>query len=520
MGIKMLESVEELPPKIIAVIDIGTNSIRSAIAQAYDDGRVEALEELALAVWFGRDTFQRGGLSSQSMRAGIDILRKFQRKFVQYRVEKIRAVATAGIREAGNADIFIDRVRIATGLEIEIIDPAEEIQYSVLAVLDTVDDAFAAQGKNILIVDVGGGNTLLSIVRDGAVVFSQSLNIGAIRMREFLADPNDTPQNNAAIYRHNILEILNSAEAYFPFSGIDYYVMMGGDARFAAKQVGESSVFESLMEISLPRFDTFVKRCLKKEPQRLCREYGITFKEAETTVPALLTYQEIARKTGLQTILVSPATMRQGLLMDLTRSVWGLENGLLQRDVLDAAKSLAQKYHVDLELAECTSMLAARVFDEMKAEHGLGARYRLLLQVAALLQNAGRFVSNRSFHKHTLYLINNSEIFGLRRAETELVAYIARYSCQSAPKVSHAGFMSLSRESRVLISKLAAMLRIADALNHGKPPAAASIRFEREGDELSLYLPPDDTFLLKVRSLEKQGKMFEDVFGMKVSFFS
>ena len=66
-----LQSVgETLPPKILAAVDIGTNSIRAVIAESYCDGRLEILEQLNRGVWFGKETFQRGGLSSQSMRAG------------------------------------------------------------------------------------------------------------------------------------------------------------------------------------------------------------------------------------------------------------------------------------------------------------------------------------------------------------------------------------------------------------------------------------------------------------------
>ncbi len=164
------------------------------------------------------------------------------------------------------------------------------------------------------------------------------------------------------------------------------------------------------------------------------------------------------------------------------------------------------------------SVASESVEYEMKAEHGLSPRYRLLLQVSAILQNCGRFVNNRSFHKHSFYLIGNSEIFGLRRAETEMTAFIARYSYRSAPKYSHTSFMSLSRETRVAISKLAAILRIADALNHGNFHDPNALEFERSGDELTVILPPDDTILLKARSLETQGKMFEDIFGIRILF--
>ncbi|MDO4574780.1 MAG: Ppx/GppA phosphatase family protein [Planctomycetia bacterium] len=515
---KSTTETKNLPPKIIAAIDIGTNSIRFAIAEAYPDGKFEMVEQFTQAVWLGKDTFQRGRLSSETMRAGIEILRRFRKLMDQYGVERLRAVATTAIREASNADIFIDRIRMATGIEIEVIDASEEIEYSVAALQETLDEDIQQAGKNVLFVNVGGGSTLLSVLCDKTVVNAQSLNIGAIRLREAYSSPEDTSQNAVVILRHNIQDVLASAETYFPFTGNDYFVAMGGDARFAARQVGHPSQFAGLTEVHLRDFDFFVERVEKMDTQQICREFGIAFQSAETTVPAMLTYQEILRCCRMRSFLVSEVSMRHGLLANLAREVWNLENSYFQKDVLDSAKALAQRFHVDIEHARATMNLAAKIFDNTISEHGLGPRYRLLLQVAAILQNSGKFISNRSFHKHSYYLISNSEIFGLSHNDTEMVAQTARYSFRSPPKPSHLAFLSLPRTSRVIISKLAAILRIADALNRGECPNPERIRFTRVGDDLTLLLPPDDDFLLKCRALETQGKMFEDVFGMRVLF--
>lgn len=510
--------MEEKIPQMIAVMDIGANSIRFAIAQAHSDGKVEMVEYLTQGVWLGKDTFQQGRLSSQTMRAGLEILKRFRKLLELYDVKHFRAVATASIREASNADIFIDRIRLAAGIEVEIIDPSEEIQYSVAAVQDSLEADFQQPGKNILIAEVGGGNTLLSILCDGTVVNSQSLNIGAIRLRESFASPEDSSQSITALFRHHISEVLHSAETYFPFSGNDYFIAMGGDARLAADQIGHPSAFQNLTEVRTEDFDFFVERCLEMDPQRISREFGVSFQSAETTVPALLAYQEMLHRSRLPYFLVTRVSMRHGLLAELARDAWGLGNSDFQKDVCDSAKALALRFRVDLNHAHHTMELAERIFDEMEAEHGLGSRYRLLLQVAALLQNCGKFVNNRSFHKHSYYLISHSEIFGLSRTDMEMIAQTARYSYQSGPKSSHTAFMSVSRKSRVVISKLAAMLRIADALNQGECLSPDQIRFERIGDEWTLYLPPNEGFLLKCRALEMQGKMFEEVFGMRVFF--
>ena len=152
--------------------------------------------------------------------------------------------------------------------------------------------------------------------------------------------------------------------------------------------------------------------------------------------------------------------------------------------MIHSATAIAEKYHVDLDHARNVAEVAVRLFDVLQADHGLGTRHRLLLRVAALLHEIGGFVSSRAHHKHSEYLIANSEIFGLNRNEIAMVSQIARYHRRSVPRPSHPAYMALPRESRVVVNKLAALLRVADALIRGHRRRAADIRFERQGDEL------------------------------------
>ena len=157
-----------------------------------------------------------------------------------------------------------------------------------------------------------------------------------------------------------------------------------------------------------------------------------------------------------------------------------------------------------------------RLFDELKADHGLGSRQRLLLRVAGLLHEVGGFVSNLSHHKHSYYLIANSEIFGLNRHEIQMVAHIARYHRRSPPKPSHAEYMSLPRESRVMVTKLCAILRVADALARGHVRQADQLRLVRQGDELIVDIQGASDLILERRAIAAKGDLFEDVYGMRI----
>jgi exopolyphosphatase / guanosine-5'-triphosphate,3'-diphosphate pyrophosphatase len=503
--------------KTVAAIDVGANSLRMVIAEVFPDGRVDVLERLQRAVRLGQDTFRRRRLGAQSMRAALNVLSDYRQLLKLYNVERVRAVATSAVREAGNADTFLDRVRMTTGLQVEVIDTSEESRLTVSAVRQALADyPPAREHGETLIADVGGGSTLLMLLEGSEIVTSQSLRLGSIRLQELLTTSDDPPQRSAELLRYHVANMISGIQDLLPLRNVGAFVAVGGDARFAARQIGRPTESADLVAVDVAEFDKLVEQCERHTAEELSKRYGVPFAEAETLNPALLIYQILLRQTLALQMIVSHVSMRDGLLLQLAGEVTGKEDEALLAGVIHSATTLAEKYHADLDHAQSVADLAVRLFDELQSEHGLGPRYRLLLRVAGLLHEIGAFVSNRAHHKHSEYLIANSEIFGLNRSDTAMVAQVARYHRRSAPRPTHPGYMALPRELRVTVSKLAALLRVADALARGCVPKISELHARRQDDELLLTVPTGADLLLKHRSLEAKADLFEEIFGMKV----
>lgn len=517
----MIEPSATTPPasakaRSVAAIDIGSNSIRMVVAEVFRDGRVEVLERFQRAVRLGQDTFRRGRLGSQAMRAAVAVLRDYKKSLELYQVERVRAVATSAVREASNADTFLDRVFLATGLSAEVIATSEESRLTVSAVLQTVGNALGVNRDKTLIAEVSGGGTLLTALEDGEIAFSEGLRLGSIRLQELLGAGEESPQRSAELLRHHAANVIATVGGSLGLEGASTFVAVGGDARFAAREIGQPAGIEGLHTVETAAFDRLVRRLQKHTPEELARRYGLPFAEAETLNPALLVYQILLHATGVGQMIVSQASMRDGLLLDLAREVTGQEDEAIYRGVVHSAMAIGEKYRVDLDHAQNVADTACRLFDELRPDHGLGPRHRLLLRVAALLHEIGGFVNSRAHHKHGYYLVLNSEIFGLNRDEIVIVAHIARYHRRSGPKPSHVEYMSLAREKRVVVNKLAAILRVADALAGSHLQRLAGLRFERHGDELLARVSGGADLLLMQRSIAMTGDMFEDIYGMKV----
>ncbi len=503
-------------PRTIAAIDIGSNSVRMVLAQVLPDGRVEFLERTQRPVRLGQDTFVLGRLSQAAMNAAAGILRDYRRILDTYRVEDVRTVATSAVREAANADAFVDRIAMTAGLDVEVIEPTEESRLTVGAVLAAVGEGHALGRRDALIVDVGGGSTLLTLVKRGQIAASGSHRLGSIRLQERLATSEEPAERAADLVRHEVSVSVAAIRSSMPLATVASFIAVGGDARLVAREIGEPVAGDDLHRVDRKAFDRFVEALVGYPAEKLARRFCVPFADAETLVPALLTYQGLLHETRAKELLVSNVSMRDGLVQDLARRVRGEEDPALVAGVLQSACNVGEKYGYDAAHSHHVADLAVRFFDALQREHGLGRRHRLLLRVAGLLHDVGAYVSNRAHHKHSYYLVSNSEIFALRRDELALVAHLCRYHRKATPKPTHLEYMSLPRETRIVVSKLAAVLRVADALDRGHAQVIRDLEEEKSGDEFTIYVRGVADLALERRAVAAKADLFEEIYGLRV----
>ncbi|MBI2477188.1 MAG: exopolyphosphatase, partial [Planctomycetia bacterium] len=438
----MSQGLEDLqprsaPPKPVAVIDIGTTSIRMAIAEIDEQRGVRVLETLQQAVNLGKDTFTTGRIGKTTIENCVQVLRSYRQMLTEYQIvssDQIRIIATSAVREAVNRLAFLDRIYIATGLQIEPIDEAEETRITYLGILPYLRSEPALQTGNTIVVEVGGGSTELLVVHDRNVLYANSYRLGSLRLRETLEAYN-APEGRVREFMESQIErtVDQILEHVTPDDSNDM-IALGGDMRFATYQLVPDWNPKTLARVPLAALEKFTDRILAMSEDQLVRKYTLSYPDADTVGPALLTYVQLAR---------------------------------------------AFKQHAS-QVAETTRQL----FDQLRPQHQLDHRFAVILYIAALLHEIGLYVGFASHHKHTMYLLRNSELFGLGRKEVLLAAIVARYYRRASPQPSHEGYATLDRDERVAVSKLAAMLRIAVALNDSRSQRINNIRCEITGNRL------------------------------------
>ncbi len=501
----------------LAAIDIGSNSIRMTIGQLLPDGAIEIIERANRPVRLGQDCFRQARLMPATMRAAINILREFKRRIDEYQIKHIWTVATSAVREARNADVFLDRILMACGLDVQIIDASQERRITVSAVRAAMSDKPLDFGSStVLMCEVGGGSTMMTLMRRGKLISSQSLVLGSIRIQEILGTSQRSVRQVAELIENEIESVLASVESLVPLARVGVFIAIGADSRFAASQIGEATENPKFSRIARKAFEDFVARNRNMSPEQLALQSDMPYTDAETLLPALLIFQSLLRLTRAKEIIVPSVSMRDGLLLELSRQCLGQADESVAAEAIQSVMMLAEKYRINLHHARRVADCALRLYDELKTIHGLGFRPRLLLEAAALLHECGTFVSTRAYHKHTYYLVANSEIYGLTPGEVAVAAHVARYHRRSAPKASHLEYTALPQESRILVNKLAAILRLAKALDITDIRQIDRLRCLPGQDSIRILMPGLSDESPVKRSVEIRSSLFEDVFGFNL----
>ncbi len=501
----------------VAVIDIGTSAIRMVIAELGPKDEIRYLENLHKPVRFGKEVFTTGRLGNAAIRDAIGILKNFKSVIESYGIKKIQAIATSAVREAADRDNFIDQVFVRTGIDIEVVEGPEENRLELLAVEHALEGKIDLQQKNCLIVEVGSGSTEMIILNQGNVEITRTLSLGAIRLPEQVVAGKTDAAVMQRVLKRSIHEVVLYAAREYNFEQVDTFVAIGGDMRFVSQQL-QDKITERYVVLEKKAFQGFVHQIGKMSPEDIAGQYGLAYNEAETLYPSLLVYANFLSETKVENIIVPMISIRDGLLIELSQMLSGFKRTDVAKQVLNSARHLAARYQYDKPHAACVASLAVKLFDLLSQDHGMGTRERMLLEVSAVLHDIGVFISPAAHHKHSSYLVDAAEIFGLRKSDKDIVANVVRYHRRSVPRPTHVPYMSLPKGDRAVVSKLAAILRVADALDRSHQQKVRQFTLERAEDAYTLWVPDDlgDISLERSGVIEKSG-LFAEVFGAPIA---
>ncbi len=466
---------------VIAAIDVGTNSFHLVVASVDPDGHLEVLTREREPVRLGSGGEDMKRLEPAAIDRGIAALDRMRRIATHAGATTINAVATSAVREAANRHEFVTRARDEAGIHIEVVSGIEEarlIHQGVLGAVPVFDERH-------LVIDIGGGSTEFIVGEGAEPQLLRSLKLGAIRLTDRFFPEGRTCKRTVRECRHYIESFLGHLPSEIAELGFTTVVGSSGTitalARMCAIRRGDRDNRTGRLSFNETELRSLTADLVAANtPQQRMSIDGLEERRADIIVGGALLLSETCRLLGVERMEVSDYALREGILFEQLRRAVSPELDPFHR-LGDIRRSgvmyVANSYHEDLGHAEHITDLALELFDELGRLHQLDDQDRELFEAASLLHNVGIFISHSAHHRHSYYVIRNSEhLTGFTEREIEIIAQVARYHRKSAPKSKHSDFASLSSADQNRVRWMAAMLRVAIGLDRSNRQVVTRVR--------------------------------------------
>jgi exopolyphosphatase/guanosine-5'-triphosphate,3'-diphosphate pyrophosphatase len=513
----------------LAAIDIGSNSIKLVVVEAAASDSFAVLGREKESVRLGQETLRKQHLAPAAIERAADTIKRFRSIAEARGVDRIVAVATASVREAHNAAEFIDEIESRTGVRVEILSGIEEARLIGLAAAQSC----AAPGVSLMNIDIGGGSTEISLMRDGVPAELYSLKLGAVGLTErFIANDPSKPKELRALRE----EIRNALERpsrelrdvrWQQATGTSGTILAIGEAmrlrRLRESNQNEQGAQPAAAEITLSLLEKFNERISQMTVAERRGISGISSQRAEIVVAGGQILEGAMRALGLNLLRTCEYALREGVIIERLREMEAEARPPVP-DVADqklrGVHAVGRRFGYEEIHAQQVARLAEKIFDSLAETYGLTRHQRTLLSAAALLHDAGYHIAHEAHHKHTLYLIKHSELTGFSEAERNVIANVARYHRGAMPKERHLDFAALNQADRETVWRLGAIVRVADALDRRYDGRVRDLRCTLEGQSMHVQLRSEQSCDREIQTAEQKRDMFEQAFACKLTFSS
>jgi len=505
---------------VLAALDIGTNSFHLVVARTGVGNRFEVVAREKELVRLGSGSGGMTSLDPEAIDRGIAALGRLGQVAAAHGAE-VYAVATSAVREADNAEEFLRRARAEAGVDVQVISGPEEARLIHLGVLQAVP----VFDRRLVLIDIGGGSTEVLVGERGETLAVVSLKVGALRLTDRFFGGNRLHPSAVDSCRRWLAATLAPVARQVRRHGFDVAIGSSGTiatlcAMVHARRGGEPLRTLYNFAITAGELHDVVEDLVAADTVDARRKLpGLDAARADIILAGALIAEAVVEALGITELVYSDYALREGALLDaLNRQRGGTLHHLhdLRRR---SVEHLAELMDDDPDHRQAVARLALELFDLTRDHHGRNDQDRELLEAAALLANVGLFLSHDGHHKHSYYVIRNSEhLAGFTDNEIELIAQVARYHRKSPPKTSHPPFAALDTEDQERVRALAGVLRIAIGLDRTHGATVGSLSVADEGDSLVLGVVPKPgaSVDLEVFTANERRRLLEEVVGRPV----
>lgn len=502
--------------KTFAAIDVGSYELAMKIFELSERKGMREIEHIRHRIELGTDTYTSEKVSYERVDELCKVLREFADIMKGYRVDAYKAYGTSAIREAENTAILLDQIRIRTGIQIEVISNSEQrfLDYKSIASKGVVFNSIIEKGTTI--VDIGGGSIQISVFDKDSLVSTQNLRLGILRMREKIMKLRPKNAQVEELVEEMISnQIYNFKKMYLKEYDIQNIIVVDDYvAPVLKKMTGKNS---EKGYIAAEDYYHFVDAFHKKNIDDLTEYLGIAEENIFLLFLSGILIRKLAKVMEAEYIWAPGATLCDGMAYEYAE-----QNKIIapahnfEQDIIACAQNISKRYMGSRKRGETLEKITLAIFDSMRKIHGLGNRERLLLRIAALLHDCGKYISLSAVAVSSYNIVMATEIIGLSHMEREMIANVVKYNYLDFDyyeEISKA--TAIDQQSYLTIAKLTAIIRIANALDKSHKQKFKDIKAVLKDDQLLITVDNSVDITLEKGLFQEKANFFEEVYSVR-----
>ncbi len=498
--------------QLFAAIYIGSYDVSLKVFELSPKKKIREIDDVRARIDLGRDVFQKGVIGYESVENLCEVLSEYKTIIDGYRVKNYEIYASSAVLDSKNGLLVLDQISIRTGFKVKVISNSELrfLSYKSVAGRDKFEKMIQ---KPTAVVDVGGSSVQLTLFDKGNLLVTQHIEIGTIRLRALLKKPG----NPDKIYQRQIEEYVNKRLEMFRTlylsKPIEYGIFMTDYGVEVIKHMDKNQSEDDC--IKAERLKKYIEKLQRKNLEEITEELGIINDKDSLIIPTIVLIKSLVKMLDMSMVWFPGVMINDGIAFDyaqrnnLVKSIHNFDN-----DIISAAKSLSEHYKGYSPHIDALMDLSVKLFDALKKVHGLESRCRLLLMTATILHDCGKYVSISNSAQCAYRIIMSSEIIGLTHKEREIVARIVLYNSTPLEEFDEISD-KIDKEDYIIIAKLSAILRVANALDQSHKQKFKNIKISLKSKELVITVESFEDISLEQALFEKETLSFEQVFSLK-----
>lgn len=501
--------------RTVAVIDLGSLTARLKIYELGVKKKPKTIESVRKFIKVGIESLKNGGyVMAEQINELCSVLNSFDVKCKEYRVSKVFCVATSAFREAGNRDVVLEQIKVRTGFDVMILDNSSERYFHNLAVKENLKNFEELVQSGTMILDIGAGSAQATVYDKSEFIFSQNMVLGSLRISGMLSDIQKRTSHYEDVLEEFIDQDLDDYHAAEP-KGITYktFIAFGGEMGFIKVLAGKKS--NDNIILSKKDFLKVYEYLLKTRPSDLTLNDSIPSHIAPLLLPTAMIIRNMLLYTELEEVYLPSTSLSDGIIFDYAAKTMEFRlTSKPENDIISSARNIARRYKTDIKHIEFVEKTALEIFDASVKYTGLGSRERLLLQLSAIMHEVGKYVTANNHNTAAYELIKYSQLIGINTEDLDIIGLIVKLYPSENP-YDDIYYSSLPSSKKVLVSKLTAILRIADALDSSHRQKVDKISVHLQQDDLTVSCTTNNDMSFEEWSFEHRSGLFEEVIGIK-----